>query len=139
MAHIIGNAIFLKIGTVTPALVVGLTAKSINFNREAQEVTDQNSSGGWREYLPGYQDGKISVTGWYDEAAATEGAPTAFGYLNAGDKVLFKMGEDGTGKIYWSGSAYVSNLQINGNGSSPADYTFDLQITGTVSRASSSF
>lgn len=135
MAEIIGNAIFVKIGS---NIVVGLTAKSASFDAEMQEVTDQNSSGGWREFLPGYRGGKIGVTGWYDEAA-TEGAQTAFANLANGTTVSWKYGENGTAKTFFSGSGLITSLTVNGNGSSPSDYTFDIQVTGKVSRASTGF
>jgi TP901-1 family phage major tail protein len=140
MADIIGNAIFLEVGATlgTTVVVVGLTSKSITFSAETPEVTDQQSSGGWRQYIGGgYLDGKMSVQGWYDESAI--GAQTAFGYIENGSTIKFKFGENGTAKTYFSGSAIVTNLQISGNGSSPSDYTFDLQTTGPVSRASTSF
>jgi len=140
MADILGNAIFLEVGTTLggTVVVVGLTTKSISFDAEVAEVTDQQSSGQWREYKGGgYRGAKISVQGWYDELAV--GAQTAFGYLDNGTKIKFKYGENGTGKTYFSGQALVVNLQISGNGSSPSDYTFDLQSDGPVSQASTSF
>lgn len=135
MAQIIGNLIFLKIGS---NVVTGLTSKSINFDCETPEFTDQQSTGGWRKYGVGYKGGTISVTGYYDEAA-TEGAQTVFGYLAAGTTVTFKYGENGTAKTFWSGSAIVTKLSVSGNGTSPSDYSFDLIITGVPSRASASF
>jgi predicted secreted protein len=135
MANIIGNLIFLKIGS---NVVVGLTSKALNFDAEAQETTNQGSTGGFRTYISGYKGGNISVTGIYDEAA-TEGAVTAFTALKNGTTVTWKYGENGTAKTFWSGSALVTKLTINGNGSSPADYSFDLQITGVVTTASASF
>lgn len=135
MAKIIGNLIFLKIGT---NVVAGLTSKALNFDAEAVECTNQSSSGGAREYLQGYIGGNISVTGVYDEAA-TEGAGTAFTALKAGTVVTWKYGESGTAKTYYKGSALVTKLSITGNGTSPADFTFDLQITGIFLNASTSF
>ena len=135
MADIIGNLIFLKIGS---NIVAGLTSKSINFDQEVQETTDQQSTGGWRSFLVGYKGGKISVQGWYD-GAATEGAQTAFAALSGGTVLTFKFGQNSGGAIFFSGSGIVSNLQISGNGSSPADYTFDLQISGVPARASAGF
>lgn len=135
MANIIGNLIFLKIGS---NVVAGLTSKSLNFDAEAQETTNQGSTGGFRTFIPGYKGGNISVTGFYDEAH-TEGAVTAFTALKNGTTIAWKYGENGTAKTYWSGSALVTKLTITGNGSSPADYSFDLQISGQVSTASASF
>ena len=134
MADIIGNLIFLKIGS---NVVAGLTSKSIQYDQEYSETTDQQSTGGWRTGLAGYKGGKISVQGFYDEAA-TEGAQTAFTALAAGTVVAWKYGEN-SGAIFFSGNGIVSNLQISGNGSSPADYTFDIQVSGRPTRASAGF
>jgi len=135
MADILGNLIFLDIGG---NIVAGLTSKSIQFDQEYSETTDQQSSGGWRTGLAGYKGGKINVQGFYDEAA-TEGAQTAFVNLSNGSTITWKFGEDSAGAIFFTGSAIVSALQISGNGSSPADYTFDLQVSGKPTRSSAGF
>jgi TP901-1 family phage major tail protein len=126
-----GNLIYLSWGATD---VVGLTTKSINITRDMLDFTDQQSTGGWKEYKGGEKTGTIDVQGLYDENSA-QGALSAFDALDDGSEITFKFGEKTTGTKYLTGTALVSNLTIDGPKNDPSSYSFTLQISGPVSKA----
>lgn len=138
MTKISGNLIYLRWSATlsgTYANVVGKVTSSINFTSDMLDVTSQDSSGGWKEKIPGEKDTKLSIQGVYEEGL-TNGVTGAFSKLKNGTLVYYKFGETTTGENYFTGKAYVSNLNVDGPKNDPASYTFDLEGTGVVSEAS---
>nr|BDD47702.1 hypothetical protein 4 [bacterium] len=131
MSKIKGTLIYLRFSSVD---VVGLTEKTLSVDADMLECTDQQSSGGWREYLVGNKGGTINVSGIYDDSAAN-GNLSEFTKLTDGTSVSFWFGEKTTGERYLSGTAYVSNYTVNGPLNDPASFSFTLTITGKPSIA----
>lgn len=132
-----GNLIYIKWGSGTAAALVGLTDKSVSFESDMLETTDQQSSGGWKEFLPGEKGGTISFSGLYAEDAS-EGAVTMFADLTAGTLCDFKFGE-ATGRVHWSGKGYIKSLEISGPKNDPMSYSGTIQVTGKPTQASVGF
>jgi predicted secreted protein len=132
MSKISGNLIYIEWDS---ANVVGLTDKSIDLANDMIDVTNQQSSGGWKEYLPGERGATISFSGVYDEAGA-EGATSLFADMKLGTSVSFKIGEDiATGGAYWSGGGLVSGITVNGPKNDAASYSGTIQVTGVVAQS----
>lgn len=130
-----GNLIFLQ---WDGGSVCGLTDKSIDFTRDMIDTTNQQSTGGWKSYVPGEIGASINFSGVYDEGDS-EGMTTLFADLNVGTEVDFKIGEDGTGLTYWYGNGLVSSLSVNGPKNDASSYSGTIQVTGKVQTATTSF
>jgi TP901-1 family phage major tail protein len=80
-----GKALLLKIGdggapTETFAAVAGLRAKQIQLNAQTVDVTNADTSGGWRELLAeaGVRSVAISGNGLFKDAASDESVRAIF-------------------------------------------------------------
>jgi len=132
MSKISGNLIFIEWDS---ANVVGLTDKSIDFSNDMIDVTNQQSSGGWKEYLPGERGATISFSGVYDESGA-EGATSLFADMKLGTEVAFKFGQDlATGGAMWTGNGLVSGITVNGPKNDAASYSGTIQVSGIVTQS----
>lgn len=132
MAKQDGNLIYVRFSDTD---IVGLTTKSMNFVNDMIDITSQDSSGGWKEFLPGERGATISVNGLYSEGE-DNGAGGAFDKLANGTSVSFKFGQKSTGTDYFSGTGYIQGLTIEGAKNAASSYSFEIQVTGAVSRTS---
>ena len=130
-----GNLIFLEWDSTD---VVGLTDKSIDFSTDMIDTTNQQSTGGWKSYVPGEKGATISFSGIYDESGA-EGATSLWADLVAGTEVDFKIGEKTTGAAFWSGHGIVSGLTIRGPKNDATSYSGTIQVTGIVAAVATGF
>lgn len=128
-----GNLIYIKWDSGD---LLGLSDKSISFSNDMLDITDQQSSGGWKEVTPGERGITINFSGLYAEDSS-EGAVTMFADLNAGTKVSFKFGEKVSNRFHWTGSGYVESLDINGPKNDPMSYSGTIRVTGKPTLASS--
>ena len=131
MAKIAGKYLVVQIaGTAYTAL----RSSSLEIAADMIDVTTADSSGGWKEFITGELGGTITVEGLYDYNA-TEGFSDAFADLVAGTSVTWKYGETTSGSKYYTGSALISNVSVSGDKNDAANYTFNLQVTGSITEA----
>jgi TP901-1 family phage major tail protein len=133
-----GNLIFIKWGGSGDC--VGLTDKSIDFEADMIAVTNQQSSGSWKEFVAGEKGATINFTGIYDKASAI-GAISMIAQLITGSTtaIAFKIGEKTTGLIKYSGSGYVSNVKVNGPKNDASSYSGTITVTGPVTSGSAAW
>lgn len=129
--------IFLKWGSTD---AVGLTDKNIDFSADMIDVTNQQSSGGWKEYVAGEKGATIGFSGVYDEASAN-GAVSMFAQLisSSTTPVAFKIGEKTTGLIKYSGSGFLTGITVNGPKNDAKSFSGSIQVTGPVSQGSAAW
>ena len=130
-----GNLIYIKWDTNA---LVGLTDKSISFSADMLDITDQQSSGGWKEFTPGEKGGTVNFSGLYAEDA-TEGAVSAIADLTSGKLCVCKFGESVTGRIYWEFNGYIETIDINGPKNYPMSYSGTIRMTGKPTAKSTGF
>lgn len=130
MAKLDGKDMILKIGTT---VIAGRTTGSINFTADMLDATTADSVN-FKEFIAGEKNATLSVGGLYDPAAA-EGADEAVAYLIAGTSVTWYYGGVVAGQHYWTGSALISSVSIQGDKNTLSAYTIELQNTGEVSVA----
>ena len=130
-----GNLIYIKWGSGGMA---GLTDKSVSFEADMMETTDQQSTDGWKEYIPGEKSATISFSGLYANNA-TVGGVSIFNDLTNGTKVTFYIGEKATGRYHWTGSGYIKSLEISGPKNDPMSYSGTIQVTGKPTTGTSAF
>ena len=131
MAKIAGKYLVVEIaGTAYTAI----RSSSLEIAADMIDVTNADSTGGWKEYITGELGGTISVEGLYD-SAATEGFSQAFADLVAGTSVTWTYGQTTSGTKYYTGSGLLSNISVSGDKNDAANYSFNIQITGAITEA----
>ena len=126
MAKIDGKLMVMQIDGVT---IAGQTTGSMSTNADMLDATTKDSAG-WKEFLPGEKNVTFSVGGLYDPAAA-EGSEEALAYLYEGAVLTWRWGQTTSGGSYWTGSGYISSIDINGDKNTLSSYTIQIQNTGT--------
>jgi TP901-1 family phage major tail protein len=128
MSKVNGSEILLLFGSTA---IVGQRDSTLSMAADMLDATTKDSTGKSKEYIVGENGGTISVSGLYDPAAA-EGVSEAIGYLKAGTSLTWKFGETGSGETYWTGSGYLSSVDLSGPRNDLASYSINVQITGAV-------
>lgn len=131
MATINGKLLVLSVGGT---VVAGRISAGIDFENDMIEITTADNTDGYKTYLPGERGATIQVDGLYDPAAS-EGALDAFDALDAGTQVAFIYGQTGSGETQFTGNGYISSLSINGDKNDAAAYSYTIQVSGTVTKA----
>jgi len=130
MAAIVGKYLVVHAGS---NIYTALRSSSLELDNDMIDVTTADSTGGWREFLPGEKGGTITVEGLYD-TTATEGFEEAADDLIAGTAITWKYGQVGAGETFWTGSGYISSCSISGDKNDGASYSLTIQITGAVDK-----
>lgn len=128
-----GKDLLLKVdsgdGFVT---VAGLRSRRIAFNSQTVDVTDQDSTGRWRELLAGagVQRAAISGSGIFKDAASDALVRTRFfnGVIGA---VEFVVPDFGT----LSGAFQITSLEYSGTHDGEVAFEIALESAGPVSFA----
>ena len=134
MAVINGTLVLLKNDTTT---LVGQTDTSMNMVADMLDATTKDSTAKAKEFQSGETSWTMTVTGLYDPAATAAGSVSkAITDLKAGTAWTVKWGQTTTDDNYWSGSAKISNVTINGPKNDLASYTIEFQGTGVLTEGS---
>lgn len=131
MSKLDGKEILMVFGSNT---VVGQITGSLGMAADMLDATDKDSTDGAKEYMPGETGWTCSVEGLYDPDAA-EGVSEAIGYLKAGTGLTIKYGQTGSGETYYTGTAYVSGVNLDGPKNELASYSLELQGSGVLAEA----
>jgi len=131
MSKMDGKNILLIIGSAT---VVGQISGGLAAAADMLDATTKDSTAGAKEYIGGETGWTISVEGLYDPAAA-EGVSEALGYLKAGTVVTIKYGQTGSGETYFTGSALISGVNLDGPKNDLASYSLELQGSAVLTEA----
>ncbi|MCR9252291.1 MAG: phage tail protein [bacterium] len=131
MAAVRGQVLAWSVGGVQ---VEDQTDSEISFELEMDDFTSKDSTGNWKEFLPGLKSWSGSCSGTYDPTA-TEGADESIDDLIAGTAltVLFTTGT--TGNRQWTGTAYITSANIQAPLTGPATYSISFQGTGVPTAA----
>lgn len=112
------------------ATLVGVTGQTIDFESDVIDITTKDSAQRFKEYLYGEKGFTLSIDGLYDPEAV-EGVSEAIDRFKQDTVVSIKWGEfANTGDKYFSGSALLQRISVNGPKNEAASYSFTLQGTG---------
>jgi len=130
-----GSDIWVKAGT---AVVNGLTTKNLDLAADEIDVTTQDSTGGYKEFLTGEKSGTISFE-FLDDESDTHAYDELFDLWVAGAAIAFIYGKGikTTGKRTISGNAIITALSKNDGKNGPASCSCTLRITGSITKATS--
>lgn len=130
-----GVDVFVYLGT---AVVNALTNSSIALAINQMNATTQDSTGQWEVFINGFKNSTISCEAKDDESD-THAYDEIWALVVAGASVTFMIGKGikTTGGRVIYGSANVSNLVLNNPYDELSGFTFDLQVTGQPTLATS--
>lgn len=127
MATVLAKNMKLYTGA-TPTAITCQVDASISMSTNTFETTCKDSSA-VAEFLPGAKSWTASVTGNVDWSA-TNGAEELFTAWSNQTSVAIVFQTGVNGEIKYSGSAYITSLQINSSGNDEA-VTFSAEFQGT--------
>lgn len=118
---------------VAATLVNGMTEKSLDLSANEIDITTQDSTDKWQEFLSGFKSGTISFSCKDDESDtyAFDELATAF---DTGASVAFAYGSGikTTGGRVISGNAIITGLSKADAMDTASAFTCSLRVTGTV-------
>lgn len=129
-----GKSLLLKIGNgdgppETFTTVAGLRAKQIQLNAQTVDVTNADTSGGWRELLAaaGVRSVSVSGNGIFADAASDEKVRGIFFDEALADWQIL-VPDFGT----FSGAFQITALEYAGNYDGAVMFTLTLQSSGAI-------
>lgn len=134
MAVINGTDILLIQGSTT---LVGQTDATMTMSADMLDTTTKDNTAKAKTYIAGETGWTLSVTALYDPAAAAAGSVSqAITDLKAGTSWTIKFGQTATGDNYWTGTALISGVTINGPKNDVASYSLEMQGTAVLTEDS---
>ena len=112
-------------------------ANSVDFPRTVA-MTDVSAFGNnFTQWVEGLQDGKLTVNAWWDNGtAAADMDATLNGFLQGGlTRYDFAPAGSATGRIAYSGSAFLTTYGINNVVAGAVAASIALQGNGSVTRS----
>jgi TP901-1 family phage major tail protein len=109
------------------------TECSISFATEMRELAHKDTTGdggGWVEKAPGQKSGSGSTSGLYAES--DNAAAALFTKMAAGTALVLTFATETTGDKIWSGTAYITSLEINAPNNDNVTYSVSFEFTGAV-------
>lgn len=111
---------------------------TISFNNESVDISTKDT-GRWQAFFAGALNATVSVSGLYSDGgldalwaamtADTATDPTA-------TEVTLKFGNAVSGQEYWTGTAFLTSLEVGSPGYQQAmTYSASFQLTGTITKA----
>lgn len=110
------------------------TSASMSLSMDAPEATTKDS-GGFQEVIAGVKSGEISFDGLvaYDTVSGIQIGDVADDLL-AGTEVTWEFSTDVTGDNKYTGSGYISAVEITAEAESPVSYSGTIVTTGTITK-----
>jgi TP901-1 family phage major tail protein len=134
MAHKVGRVVALSIGGST---FTGVTSDDIDFTRDMVDVTDKDSSGSWKEFLPGEKETTITFEALYDKSG-TYSLDQVFNAMNNGELVAWVYAGSEASQTSFSGSGYVDNVKWTNGKNDASGVSGSIKPTGVVTRSTTS-
>ena len=110
------------------------TSASMSLSMDAPEATTKDS-GGFQEVIAGVKSGEISFDGLvaYDSVSGIQIGDVADDLL-AGTEVTWEFSTDVTGDNKYTGSGYISSVEITAEAESPVSYSGTIITTGSITK-----
>ncbi len=123
--------------SIVNVVSIGMSGRSV----EEVDFTHLASSGGFREFRPGFKDpGELTLSVHYDPTNATLNGTAGLEYeLNQGRVFNWKIDMTGAGFNYMLyGIGYVSGGDFNFTGEDPITYEVTIRISGQIGESAAS-
>ena len=112
------------------------TECSLNFAAEMRELAHKDTvgdGGGWVEKAPGQKSATGSTSGLYAES--DNAAATLFSAYEDGTALTLTFCTETTGDKIWSGSAFITSLEVNATNNENVTYSCSFEFSGAVTMA----
>ena len=130
MANQKGTNVLLQIGS---SVVHATLSKSLDMTTDMIEVTNDQSTNEFKEYLPGDKGATINIEGIIEEGEATNYAIEDLNSAWSGSTSLtFIYGGTTSGDMTATGSGYLSALSWSDPHNDRRTFTATIQVTGSV-------
>ena len=130
-----GTDLLLKFaaGSASAVTIGHSTSCSLSLSNDLPEATTKDSAG-FQEVIAGVKSGEISFEGLvaYDDA---NNAVQAADLLIARTKINWTFGTAESGDAVYSGSGFLSSVEMSAEMESPVTYSGSITITGAISKA----
>lgn len=111
-------------------LIAHATEGSISLSMDTRDATTKDSSAS-RDLLEATKSGTISVSALYAEDAAY-GVDDLMSSWAARTVLTIKFSTEVTGDHFWSGSAYVTSLEVNAGMEDNVSYSATFELSGAI-------
>lgn len=108
------------------------TSHDLDLSQETIEVTSKDD-GGVAQYIPGKQDGTVSIEGHVDPSAGNYSR--IFGLLKASSTVSFKVEDTTSPGNTYTGTGILTNVNRSGENDSVESFSAELQKTGSITES----
>lgn len=136
-----GTDLLLKIGTDATNEVIVAYSTSCSLELSMDEIDQTNKdSGGWKSIIGGLRSWSVSAEALYqNEAESSKKAFKDFwGHIDARTAVTIELtitgASNGDANVFYSGSAYVTSLSVNGGTEDQSTYSISLTGTGALAQ-----
>jgi len=136
-----GTDLLLKIGTDATNEVIVAYSTSCSLELSMDEIDQTNKdSGGWKSIIGGLRSWSVSCEALYqNEAVSSKKAFKDFwSHIDARTAVTIELtitgASNGDANVFYSGSAYVTSLSVNGGTEDQSTYSISLTGTGALAQ-----
>lgn len=113
--------------------ILNSTSCSLSLSADTPEATTKDS-GGFQELIVGVKSGEISFEGLVAYDAGGEQIGEVSTDLLAGTEITWEFSTDVSGDDKYSGSGFISSIEITADMESPASYSGTIVTTGTITQ-----
>ena len=126
-----GSLLTVKIGS---SKILNTTSCSLSLTMDTPEATTKDS-GGFQEVIAGVKSGEISFEGLvaYDTASGSQIGDISPSLL-ANTVITWEFSTDVVGDDRYSGSGFISSIEITADMESPVSFSGTITTTGTISQ-----
>jgi predicted secreted protein len=126
MAIVHGKGGAVKLGTPTALLVAAMTEWTLTSNADEVDITSFGDTD--KVWMPGFKDGSLKFSGFYDNADTPQGdLHTAF---DAGTEVTLKLYTDSSHGF--EGLGVVTSREVSASVGGAVTCNFGLRVNGAI-------
>jgi len=132
MSKINGDLMLMLINGYT---IAGQKNGGASFSADMLDATAKDS-GGWKEFIAGWKSATFTLENLYDpDSGLNTDLSSIFSLFKAGTTVTLKWGEIVAGRKYFTSSALITKVDLNGPANQLSSYSISLQGTGEPTEA----
>lgn len=113
--------------------ILNSTSCTLSLSADTPEATTKDS-GGFQELIVGVKSGEISFEGLVAYDAGGEQIGDVSADLLAGTKVTWEFSTDVSGDDKYTGTGFISSIEITAEMESPTSYSGTIVTTGTITQ-----
>ena len=114
--------------------LVGYKSNNMKIGTSFGDATTGASTDQWEESVPLWKNAQFDVDGLYDPTSGSDkSVEDVIDLLIAGTSFTAKYGGTESGDKYYSASAYIESVDVNGPHDDLGSYSVNVKVSGAVS------